>query len=302
MGKLNLNSSIKARDKLLRKQQREIRAFYASMAGTVSKRAAELEGKENISSVLRKKYLQDLSKELENQVKSFNKELSSKIEDNMTKAAESVVNDNKKWIEKAGIRTVDAYTHVPVQVVESVLSGQLYKGKWSLSSAIWKDNKAFSKDINRVVAEGIAQNKSAFDIAKDLEKYVNPSAAKDWDWSKVYPGVRKKVDYNAQRLARTMVQHAYQQTLERSLKHNPFNKGIKWHSALSAARTCEICRERNGQIFPKDKLPMDHPNGLCTFIPVMEDLDDVATQLADWVNGKPDKNIDNWVKELKGGR
>lgn len=302
MGTLNLKSSIKARDKILKKQQREIRAFYASMADTVSKRAAELEGKENISSVLRKKYLQDLSKELENQVKLFNKELSSKIEDNITKTAESVVNDNKKWIEKAGMSTEDAYTHVPAQVVESVLSGQLYKGKWSLSSAIWKDNKAFSKDINRVVAEGIAQNKSAFDIAKDLEKYVNPSAAKDWDWSKVYPGVRKKVDYNAQRLARTMVQHAYQQTLERSLKHNPFNKGIKWHSALSAARTCEICRERNGQIFPKDKLPMDHPNGLCTFIPVMEDLDEVATQLADWVNGKPDKNIDNWVKELKGGR
>lgn len=302
MGKLNLNSSIKARDKLLRKQQREIRAFYASMADTVSKGAAELEGKENISSVLRKKYLQDLSKELENQVKSFNKELSSKIEDNMTKTAESVVNDNKKWIEKTGLGIEGAYMHVPSEAVESVLTGRLYKGKWNLSSAIWKDTKTFSKDINRVVAEGIAQNKSAFDIAKDLEKYVNPEAAKSWDWSKAYPGVRKKVDYNAQRLARTMVQHAYQQTLERSLKHNPFNKGIKWHSALSAARTCEICRERNGQIFPKDKLPMDHPNGLCTFIPVMEDLDDVATQLADWVNGKPDKNIDNWVKELKGGR
>lgn len=300
MATLNLNDSVKTRDKLLKSQQKEIKDFYARMADLVSKKASALEGKENISSILRKKYLEDLNKELDAQVKSFNKELKSKVENNMTKAAESVIKDNNKWIEKAGLSIEGAYMHVPKEAVESVLTGQLYKGKWSLSSTVWKDTKTFSKDINTVVAEGIAQNKSAFDIAKDLEKYVDPSAAKDWDWSKVYPGVRKKVDYNAQRLARTMVQHAYQQTLERSLKPNPFNKGIKWHSALAADRTCEICRDRNGKIFEKGKVPMDHPNGLCTFIPIMEDLDKVASDLADWVNGKPNKDIDKWVKSMKG--
>ena len=64
-------------------------------------------------------------------------------------------------------------------------------------------------DIQYIVAQGIASQKSAFDIAKDLEKYVDPSAKKDWAWSKVYPGTKKVVDYNAQRLARTMVSHAY---------------------------------------------------------------------------------------------
>ena len=36
-------------------------------------------------------------------------------------------------------------------------------------------------------------------------------------------------------------------------------------------------------IFPKDKLPLDHPNGMCTFEPVMlYDDEEIAELVADW--------------------
>lgn len=94
-------------------------------------------------------------------------------------------------------------------------------------------------------------NKSAFDIAKDLEEYVDPKAKKSWDWKKVYPGVSSKIDYSAQRLARTMPAHAYQQSLEATVKNNPFIDGYIWHSG-TGKRTCEICRERDGKFLQKE--------------------------------------------------
>lgn len=165
-----------------------------------------------------------------------------------------------------------------------------------------KHTKKAQQDINSIIAKGIAENKSSYDIAKDLEKYVNPSAKKDWDWSKVYPGTNKKVDYNAQRLARTMVSHAYQYSFVQTTKHNPFVEDYIWRSAGSE-RTCEICAERNGKHYAKDKLPLDHPNGLCTFIANTPDnMEDIADRLADWAHGKSDPELDEFVKSLYGDK
>lgn len=296
MATLNLNKSVKERNKLAKVRQKEIEKFYMGLAKRVKKESEELEYKEGFKA----QYLKRIEKELNQQVASFNKELEKNIKKDMLKTAQAVIQDNQSWIDKTSLGIKGAFVHLSAETVESILTGQVYENKWSLSSAIWGNTKKFSKDINKIVAEGVALNKSAYDIAKDLEMYVDPKAKKTWDWSKVYPGTDKQIDYSAQRLARTMVQHAYQQTLERTLKNNPFNKGIKWRSALIPGRTCEICRERNGKVYQKGKLPLDHPNGLCTFLPVMEDLEDVATELADWVNGKSSPGIDKWVKSMKG--
>ena len=148
------------------------------------------------------------------------------------------------------------------------------------------------------MAAGVAANKSAYEIAKDLEQYVNPNAKKEWDWSKVYPGTTKKVDYNAQRLARTMVSHAYQQSLLATTKHNPFVTGYRWRSA-HVSRTCELCNERDGQVYSADDLPLDHPNGMCTFLVELSgSLTDVADRLGNWVNGAEDPELDNWYKSM----
>lgn len=39
-------------------------------------------------------------------------------------------------------------------------------------------------------------------------------------------------------------------------------------------------------------------NGLCTMIPVIKkSLDNVASELKDWVNGKSNKKLDEWYQE-----
>ena len=96
-----------------------------------------------------------------------------------------------------------------------------------------------------------------------------------------------------------MPAHAYQQSLEATVKNNPFIDGYIWHSG-TGKRTCEICRERDGKFFAKGKLPMDHPNGRCTFITKGQSMIDISDRLADWVNGKSDKGIDKYMEDLYG--
>ncbi|MFR3483130.1 MAG: hypothetical protein ACLTXL_06365 [Clostridia bacterium] len=85
---------------------------------------------------------------------------------------------------------------------------------------------------------------------------------KPWNWGVVYPGVNRQVDYNAQRLARTAVTHAYQLSLQRSTRDNPFVRGYRWHSSNSG-RVCPLCRKQDGTVFEKVICPLDHPNGMC---------------------------------------
>ena len=124
-------------------------------------------------------------------------------------------------------------------------------------------------------------------------------AKRDTTWGRCYPHLRnKRVDYNAMRLARTSINHAYQTSSIQSSNMNPFVEGIQWHSAMIHGRTCELCMERHGQIYPIDDVPLDHPNGLCTMIPyIPKSLDEVAIELRNWVDGGSNPKLDLWYNE-----
>jgi hypothetical protein len=108
------------------------------------------------------------------------------------------------------------------------------------------------------------------------------------------------VDYNAQRLARTLVSHAYQQALVRTTQKNPFVTKYQWE-ASNSTRICPLCASRDGVLFDKDDLPLDHPNGMCTFIAVMPDsMVDIADRLGDWAHGKSDPELEEYAKFLYG--
>ena len=279
-------------------QQRQIIQLYKKLANQAKKQAETLKGKDNISAILRQQYLNKLTEQLINASEDISKELESTIKSNMKTVSESVVKDQQGFLKSVGIQGFEtAFSHVPNQIVQNVANGNLYAGDWTLSKAIWGTSKKTASDIHRVIAEGIAANKSSYDIAKDLEKYVNPSAAKPWDWSKVYPGTNKVVDYNAQRLARTMVSHAYQQSILDTCNPNPFVTGIKW-VASNSDRVCKLCMERDGTIYPKDYVPLDHPNGMCTFVAAIPNMNDVADRIADWYDGNPDPALDKFAEYL----
>ena len=300
MSSISLQDGEKARLTITKEQENEISKLYHQVYLKYKKQmnALPLQGEGTVSQSLKKTYLNKLTKQLKAAYQSLGEGLEKQIVKGMESTASAVVQSNADWLSKVGLKIEGAYSHVPKYIVSLLSTGKLYGGGWTLSKAIWGESQKHADDINKIVAAGVAGNKSAYDIAKDLEKYVNPSARKEWDWSKVYPGTSKKVDYNAQRLARTMVSHAYQQSLLASTKYNPFVKGYRWRSAHSD-RTCELCNDRDGQLYSADDLPLDHPNGLCTFIAELSgNMSDVADRLGNWANGAEDPELDKWYSSF----
>ena len=286
--------------KLMKKQEKQIKQIYNDMYLKVSKKLSKVN-----PNTLSERYLQKLKKVLEKEIKESNKQVKEVIKDNIEKSSELANNVQLDFFmsinEEYGLNMKDTFesmfSKIPKQAMNEILFGKAYKDRKGLSERIWLDTKKFNKDINYVIAEGIANKKSTYDIAKDLEKYVNPKASKGWEWSKVYPNANKVVDYNAQRLARTSIQHAFQQAQKRSCKKNPYVEHIKWLSS-NTSRTCELCNSRDGQLFKIDDVPLDHPNGLCTTMPQIEkSLDEIGEELRNWVDGKENKKLDKWFKK-----
>ena len=307
MPELRLLTAERTREKLTVAQERHIRKLYREALAEVQEWSKRLKGLDNISSILRRQYLDQMEKELIEAMEHIGSETEKLIRSNISSTATAVVKDANRMLSKMGIGLSTAYSFVPADVVQAITLGKIYNGEWTLSKAIWENTKRAQQDIHNIIAKGVLENKSSYDIAKDLEKYVNPSAAKPWDWDKIYPGVRKKVDYNAQRLARTLVSHAYQQSFVRTTKDNPFFEGYKWLTSGNH-EVCEICRDRATKIhakglpagvYPKGDLPNDHPNGKCTFSVYMrKDTDSIVDSLIDWAHGKPNAELDAFARSL----
>lgn len=280
-------------------QAKQIRNMYKELEKEYKERIRILSNRQNISSVMRTQYLNDFVKDLQSSIETLNNQISRTVTNNMKEIASAVVKDSDNLARAMGFDGIFVRnSYIPQDVVNRIITGQLYKGKWTLSKAIWGDNQKKLNDINYIVSQGVAGNKTTYEIAKDLERYVNPAARKSWDWSKVYPGTSKKIDYNAQRLARTMVSHAYEEAFVQSTKENPFIEKYQW-LASGSDRVCDICAERDGQLFDKDELPLDHPNGMCTFAIVMEkSYDEIVKDLRNWVDGKGDSKLNSKIDDF----
>lgn len=307
MPELRLLNAERRREELTVTQERHIRRLYREVLAEVQEWSKRLEGRDNISSILRRQYLDRMEKELTEAMEHIGSETEKLIRSNISMTATAVVKDANRMLNNIGINLHTAYSFVPADVVQAIAMGKIYDGDWTLSKAIWSDTKKSQQDIHDIIAKGVLENRSSYDIAKDLEKYVDPSAAKPWDWGKIYPGVRKKIDYNAQRLARTLVSHAYQQSFVRTTKDNPFFEGYRWLISGNH-EVCEICRERATKVhakglpagvYPKDELPNDHPNGKCTFSVYMhKDTDNIVDSLLDWAHGGENKELDKFAESL----
>lgn len=282
---LIFKDSTAARDAIMDSQKKEIAALYESWADEIGERANYYSHKSTASAPLSERYYRELQKQLRATSQEVSNEVYSKIKKNMYTVADAVVTDNVKWLESFGFKKDGlnaAFSYVPDEIVRNLITGQIYDSGWSLSSRIWSDNEQTLKDIYQVMAKGLAENKPIYEIAKDLESYVRPSARLPWnlraaDGVKIY---KKQIDYNAQRLARTLVQHGYQQSFVATTQKNPFITEYVWRS--NGSRVCKLCAARDGAHFKKTELPLDHPNGMCTMEPVV--ADDMVDQLADWFN------------------
>ena len=291
---LLFEDAAKAKDAIMASQQKEIAKLYDDWANDIADRAKFYSHKTTASAPLSERYYKELHKQMKATSKMVSDEVAGIIKGNMYTIADSVVADNVKWLESFGFSPDGlnaAFSYVPHDVVQMLVTGQVYQSGWSLSQRIWSDNQQTQKDVYQIMARGLAEQKPIFAIAKDLESYVRPGAKKAWnpvlamkntktgkiEYKRIY---KKQVDYNAQRLARTLAQHTYQQSLIATTKDNPFITDYIWHS--NGSRVCELCMARDGMHFKKDELPMDHPNGMCVIEPAV--VKDMVDQLANWFN------------------
>lgn len=309
--KLIFADAEKARDAITKQQKNEIAKLYEDWANDLGERAKYYHNKATSSSALLERQAKGLQKMLREQSRQISNEVYKGIKQSIYMVSDAVVKDIVKWTKKqlgfTGKGVDAAFSSVPDNIVRMLVTGQIYKGGWNLSSRIWSSNEKTLSICYKIVAKGLAENKSIYDITKELEKYVSPQTAKswnpilrtkntktgEWEYKRIYRG---KVDYNAQRLARTLVQHGYQQSFIAVTKDNPFVLKYQWLS--NGSRVCPICRDRDGQMYEKDNLPMDHPNGMCTMVPVIDD--NVSDKLADWFNS-PDgtyPEIDEFAKNF----
>lgn len=285
MASLIFKDAEAAKAAIMASQQKEIAKLYEDWADEIGERAKYYSHKSTASAPVSERYYRELQKQLRQTSQEVSNEIYKKIKSNIYTIADAVVSDNVKWLESFGFSSTGlnaAFSYVPHEIVQNLITGQIYDSGWSLSSRIWGDNEQTLKDIYQVMAKGLAENKPIYEIAKDLESYVRPSARLPWnlrmaDGKKIY---KKQVDYNAQRLARTLVQHGYQQSFIATTQKNPFITEYIWRS--NGSRVCNLCKARDGIHYKKTELPMDHPNGMCTMEPVV--VDNMVDQLADWFN------------------
>lgn len=305
------------RERIIRERQRATIRSFERMKARIDRQISEM-NMSTVSERARRQQLEEIRNELEKTLGRYYSGLEDGLKADMLSVGASVLSDSEAFYKSLNMPISMAISSFPVEIMENIINGTVYNEQWFLSGALWGDYQSKLGDINQIVAEGIGMNLSSLEIAKQLEQFVDPAAMKpsaaivtpclqdpntgklysmdyvkrhpEKDWSgfkektsRYYYG---KVDYNAQRLARTLVAHAYQQNVVRQAQANPFASGVKWE-ASGGERMCEICEERDGKVFPVDDVPLDHPNGMCTFTVETPSMMEMSDILADWVNGEP---------------
>lgn len=276
------------RDSVTKEQQEYIKGLYTEWSKDVKKQAEYYEKLSTSSSDFSSYYYNHLYKQMQAQSKEIANGVYTNIKDGMAQVSDAVVKDMSDWMAVMGFSPKDtnmALAYIPQSTVNALVTGSVYgkPGSWSLSSAIWSDNEKTLKDIYAIMGQGVASQMGIKEMADMLSQYVDPKKQLKWSGPNGGPKIYKKaVDYNAQRLARTLVQHSYQQSFVAATKDNPFITEYVWLS--NGPRVCPICADRDGQHFKKDKLPLDHPNGMCTMEPVV--TDNLTDKIADWVNAE----------------
>lgn len=289
------------RDSVTKEQQAYIENAYKQWSEDVLEQAEYYSKLTTGSSPVSQAYYQQLYQQMQAQSKEIANGVYTNITNGMAQVSDAVVKDAVNWMSGFGFskKGLDAaFSYIPQSTVNSLITGSVYgkPGSWSLSAAIWGDNEKTLRDIYSIMSQGIAAQMPIEEIAKKLSQYVDPNKQLSWTGPNGMRIYKHAVDYNAQRLARTLVQHTYQQSFVAATKDNPFVTEYVW--IANGSRVCPICADRDGTHYKKDKLPLDHPNGMCTMEPVVDN--DIADKLAKWVNSEDGTypEIDEFAKKF----
>lgn len=246
-------------------------------------------------------YINQLYSTLQKQSLICNEEIPKKILNQYAKVMKDITN-NKDVIDKIN-KNVDVTSR---NIVQQMIKGEVYKDGVGLDSRIWSATNASGRKIEDVIISCLARGISSAEASKIISQFAK-SGHHTWDKNKIREKLGNKyankygtggLDYEALRLMRTTNTHMAQLTVMNSDTVNPYNKFVKYHTGHAGSRTCSICRDRDGKIFPIHDAPLDHPNGLCWLSPVMSkdgktelSLADMVDDMNDYFDGKPNSGV-----------
>ena len=246
-------------------------------------------------------YINQLYSTLQKQSLICNEEIPKKILNQYAKVMKDITN-NKDVIDKIN-KNVDVTSR---NIVEQMIKGEVYKDGVGLDSRLWSATNASGRKIEDVITSCLARGISSAEASKIIAQFAK-SGHHTWDKNKIREKLGNKyankygtggLDYEALRLMRTTNTHMAQLTVMNSDKVNPYNKFVKYHTGHAGSRTCSICRDRDGKIYPIHDAPLDHPNGLCWLSPVMSkdgktelSLADMVDDMNDYFDGKPNSGV-----------
>lgn len=290
--------------KLTLKQEKEVLDIYQEAAKEVSEKLAKSK-----PGNLNHRYLLELQKSVKQYTKELQQKLSKSTKEEIKASAEIASNVQLSYFESMDLHQDLSSTfrkmfmQLNTDVVKTIVSGDYYKDGLTLDKRNWNITKRNGKDLNRIIKVNIAQGRSAGELAKQLEQYINPY--KRMNAHTRIPGINKSTAYQAQRLARTSLTHANTETYIQGSKMNPFCEGLKWnlsssHSSRMHGRT-DICDEYSGKVFKPNEVPIQHPNCLCYFTTETVPINEAREELIRWINGENNSKLDKWIEDYGQG-
>lgn len=297
---------------------KKIQGIYTQAARDLAKRAEATR-----AGTLTERWVKDYQKALEKRIEQLRGELGGTILSGMRKSAGLPGDTVEGWLNDAlAMVGVDGsftgtFSRTPDAALRMLIDGRMYRDGKSLSRRIWNRTDQLQGSIEDILTQGIAQHRSALQIAQDLEAYVSPKAKMPVSWLMLYPNIPfdRQIDYNAQRLARTAINHAYWAANMTAAKANPFCKAMHWqlspsHYERQVARfgedICDAYASHDEGLgrgnFPVDDVPMPHAQCLCATWQVVPELSDVSDRLGAWVDGGEDAELDAAFGEWKAQR
>lgn len=305
----------KAREDVVYKQKNRIMIIYRSMFFEIKNIFGSSSIRQGfLPKVIRKVYFQTLVRTVGDAVDNFVSEIGPVIRSNMKIVSSAVIDDNKEFMRDVGFEEnylemfEESREEREEKIISMIVSGKLYDKKWTLDGFLKQERDKIMADVRKIISICLENEMEIDEIYSSLENYFNPDREKRAKFFAMFPGVKRKIFYDSIRTGNTMVGHAYEETFVNVTMPNPFIEGYRWLTSGSD-RVCPVCIDRENTdkfglgvgIFPKDQLPLDHPNGMCTFDPVyIMDDGGIIREIDAWMDGigNMKNQIDNWVESF----
>ena len=186
------------------------------------------------------------------------------------------------------------------ETVKQMVAGKYYNDELTLDDRIWQLTKENVKRIDKLIQINIAKGANARELQKVLDRFARPEK-RLINHKPLLDKMYKNYSYQARRLARTSLTHAYSESLKRTAAANPFCLGIRWNVSLAHETRQvkrygpDVCTEYNNKVYEFNKVPIQHPNCMCFFTQEIQDIKKSREELISWIKGEKNPKLDNLI-------